>query len=68
MGDSSQAPRVGSQPYNEGDHATQLLADIAALRNYRAGIGQKSRARNLPWTAINGVFESIEGYIKKSRD
>jgi hypothetical protein len=68
MGDSSQAPRVGSQPHNEGDHATQLLADIAALRSYRATVAQKSKTKNLPWTAINGVFESIEGYIKKSRE
>jgi hypothetical protein len=68
MVDSTQAPRVGNQPYNEGDHATQLLADIATLREFRAGIAQKNKGKSPPWTAINLVFESMEGYIKKRRD
>ncbi|KAI9763107.1 MAG: hypothetical protein M1840_000919 [Geoglossum simile] len=66
MADSGQMPRVGSQP--ESDHATQLLADIATLRDYRTSVVQKSRSRNVAWTTINAVFESIEGYIKKNRD
>jgi hypothetical protein len=31
-------------------------------------MAQKSKIKNFPWTAINGVFESIEEYIKKSHN
>jgi hypothetical protein len=67
MANGTPAPRVGSQPYNEGDHATELLADIAKLREHRAS-GVQRRDKSLPWTLINSVFESIEGFIKKSRE
>jgi hypothetical protein len=40
------------QPYNEGDHATQLLTDITALREYRT----------------SSMLKSTEGYVKKSRE
>jgi hypothetical protein len=65
MASGSQLPLVGKQPYNEGDHATQLLADIATLREYRT---TQRKDRNLPWTLVSSVLESMEGYVKKSRD
>jgi hypothetical protein len=68
MANGIPAPLVGNWPYNEGDHATQLLADIAALQDFRASLAQKSKGKNLPWTVINLVFESVESYIKKSHD
>jgi hypothetical protein len=67
MASSSQAPRVGGQSYNDSDHATQLLADIAALREHRANAAQR-KPKNVPRTLIDSVFKSMEGYVKKSRD
>jgi hypothetical protein len=66
MASSDTWPRVGNQPYNEGDHATQLLTDVAALRSYR-NTTQK-RDKNPPWTIVNSLFESIEVFVKKSRE
>ena len=67
MASRNEGPRVGIQPYSRSDHSTQLLADIAALRSYRTSPTQK-RDKNPSWDLVNAVFNSVEGFIKKSRE
>ncbi|KAI9770030.1 MAG: hypothetical protein M1839_003294 [Geoglossum umbratile] len=57
-------PKVGYQPQRDSDHATQLLADIEALRAY---LGNKTTGRSkcLPRDLTDQLFNSMEGYIRK---
>jgi len=63
MGDNPK-PKVGYQPPRDSAHATQLLADIEALRVY---IGGKTVGRNKssPRGLTDQILNSMEGYIRK---
>lgn len=59
-------PQLGLQPPSIRDHATQIEADIRALKEYRVNPLGKNRALN--WNLIEPFLEIMIGYLQKTQD